>query len=36
MKRGHLSNYRKDKLIAYHMKQLETLMPEMDLSKLVA
>ena len=33
---NHLTNYRKDKLIAYHMKQLEALMPEMDLSKVVA
>jgi transposase len=32
---NHLLNYRKDKLIAYHKKQLEALMPEIDLSKMV-
>ena len=32
---NHLLNYRKDKLIAYHKKQLEALMPETDLSKVV-
>ena len=33
---NHLTNYRKDKLIAYHLKQPEALMPEMDFSKVVA
>ena len=32
----HLTNYRKDKLIAYHLKKLEALMPEMDFSMVVA